>query len=256
MKFLVASDIHTEFKKLHRIPDLPPASEYDAVLLAGDIGMGMSGIEWAVDFFPGDKDIIYIPGNHEYYRNHYQRLCEAFRDHKYANVRVLNPGVVIYADCIVIGATLWSQLKFHDQEDISDLARRSIADFHVIGADPNITWDVDIHTRTHAAEVQYICERLDEFSQSPKQIIVATHFLPSRQFTHPKYHGSSLNAYFASDLDWIMEDYKPSKWICGHTHDAYKGIHPSGTELICNPFGYPGENASEQVKWEIINAGF
>jgi len=44
---------------------LPQANSADVVVLAGDIGVGAQGLEWARDLF--DVPVIYVCGNHEYH---------------------------------------------------------------------------------------------------------------------------------------------------------------------------------------------
>lgn len=61
MKLHVLSDLHTELADFS-----PPATDADVVILAGDIGVGFGGIEWASHRFP-DAFVVYIPGNHEFY---------------------------------------------------------------------------------------------------------------------------------------------------------------------------------------------
>ena len=61
MQLYVASDIHIEFEDF-----VPPTIDADVVVLAGDIGVGTSGVEWAARHYP-ELCVIYVPGNHEYY---------------------------------------------------------------------------------------------------------------------------------------------------------------------------------------------
>ena len=61
MKIHILSDLHTEFAEFS-----PPDTDADVVVLAGDIGVGLGGIEWAASKFP-KVPVIYVPGNHEYY---------------------------------------------------------------------------------------------------------------------------------------------------------------------------------------------
>jgi predicted phosphodiesterase len=63
MKLHILSDLHTEFADF-----APSATGADIVILAGDIGVGFGGVEWAARRFP-ETPVIYVPGNHEFY-NH------------------------------------------------------------------------------------------------------------------------------------------------------------------------------------------
>ena len=59
------SDLHLEFRDNHGfIPDDVGA---DVLVLAGDIHLGTGALEWLHEFAHRYQDIIYFPGNHEYY---------------------------------------------------------------------------------------------------------------------------------------------------------------------------------------------
>lgn len=64
MKLHILSDLHFEFQKW---PARIDVNEIDAdlTILAGDIGVGLQGIQWALDHFR--RPVIYVMGNHEYY---------------------------------------------------------------------------------------------------------------------------------------------------------------------------------------------
>ena len=59
MKIQFFSDIHLEFGEF----DIP-ATDADVIVAAGDIGVGLQGIEWLKRF---NRPTIYVAGNHEYY---------------------------------------------------------------------------------------------------------------------------------------------------------------------------------------------
>ena len=63
MKIHILSDIHLEFGKWRRTQDVN-AIDADVTILAGDIGVGLSGIDWALTF---RRPVIYVLGNHEFY---------------------------------------------------------------------------------------------------------------------------------------------------------------------------------------------
>ena len=74
MRIHVLSDLHTEMDSY-----LPHQVESDIVVLAGDIGSGAKGIEWAKHIWP-DQEIIYVLGNHEYYHMERMATLQAMRD--------------------------------------------------------------------------------------------------------------------------------------------------------------------------------
>jgi predicted phosphodiesterase len=64
MKLAIYSDLHCQFETW--VPPLE-AAYADVVILAGDIHIGIKGLIWAREHFK--QPIIYVTGNHEYYRN-------------------------------------------------------------------------------------------------------------------------------------------------------------------------------------------
>ena len=63
MRLHILSDLHLEFGKV-KIPE----TDADVIVLAGYIHVGSKGISWARKQFP-DKPVIYVLGNHEFYRH-------------------------------------------------------------------------------------------------------------------------------------------------------------------------------------------
>lgn len=67
MKLHIFSDLHTEFADFS-----PPDSDADVVILAGDIGVGLGGIEWAANKFP-KTPVIYVPCDYDLFKT--QIIC-------------------------------------------------------------------------------------------------------------------------------------------------------------------------------------
>jgi predicted phosphohydrolase len=260
VRFLVGSDLHTEFYKTtekanRAFPALPPAADYDAVLLAGDIGIGVFGAKWALQYFPEDKPIIYIPGNHEYYQQpegvtNVDVLLGAQAVYSQRRLWYLNPGVWANDGVIVIGAALWTAFRLKGYpEALSDesLFSRSINDFRLIHNSKQSRYFTpqdsrDLYT-THYA---FIEKQIATYAGKLK-IVVMTHWVPSQVCIDPRYANDRLNPYFTNDCDDLMD--KVKLWVYGHTHSRADQVHPLGARLLGNPFGYPNENPG--FTWKI-----
>jgi predicted phosphodiesterase len=83
MKIHILSDLHTEFSDFD-----PPETDADVVVLAGDIGVGAGGIEWAARQYP-KVPVVYVPGNHEFYGHEVGDMDRLF-DAASANIHVLS----------------------------------------------------------------------------------------------------------------------------------------------------------------------
>jgi hypothetical protein len=95
MKLHILNDLHIEFGDF-----VPPATDADVVILAGDIGVGLGALPWVDRCFP-DKPVIYVPGNHEYY-HHDLNLIEAMKHEAPEHVHVPDNDAVE-----IIGAASW-----------------------------------------------------------------------------------------------------------------------------------------------------
>ena len=73
MRIHVLSDLHIEIASYQ-----PQPVECDVVVLAGDIGNHVRGIEWGRYTWP-DKEILYVPGNHEFYRRERTETLQQMR---------------------------------------------------------------------------------------------------------------------------------------------------------------------------------
>lgn len=255
MKILIASDLHNEFRRRSNLlPGLPDPEVYDVVVLAGDIGSGAEGAFWATEFFPENKPIIYVNGNHEYYHHSLAGLKEAqeLLSENRPNLHVLNPGTIRIDGVTFIGATMWSDLNLRGYEPISySRVESQIADFYMIKAGEEV-FSAKKMVEIHHDEINFI---YDELNNSDGPCVVVTHFVPSQRCIHPRFAGSSLNPYFTNDCEWLMENphYDLPLWIAGHTHDRYDLVPPEthNTRIVLNPRGYPGEN-SEAFEWKIV----
>lgn len=254
MKILILSDMHREFNwKNHPLPVLPDSDEYDAIVFAGDIGVGTAGIDWAVSFGDPSKPKVYINGNHEFYQQDYNLLRVRQKNMVLpSNFHLLDPGVVEIGEYVFIGATLWSNLVLGQLRPDPRQVGYSISDFRLItNNEQGRYFSTDDMCKAHNKEVNFIYNALA--THAGKKCVVVTHFLPSADCVSPRYKGDSLNAYFASDCDWLMDDpaFNIPLWIAGHTHDRMVINHRSGTEIVIHPLGYPAENPTP-YKWKIV----
>jgi Icc-related predicted phosphoesterase len=247
MRILYFSDLHMEFPKMgsHLLPPLPDPSEYDVVVAAGDISYELQGVRWLDRFFPNDKPIIFVPGNHEYYTNDFDEVSAAFDSYE-GRVQILDPGQIEIDGYTFLVATMWSDLKLKGYRDLDDWeVKRGIADFKW-GFTPARMRNI------HAKERLYIERRLAKQAAEglSDKTVVVTHFVPTQLCVNPKWQGSPLNPYFTNDQDDLMERFKPAAWIFGHTHDRFDIIHPSGVHVVGNPHGYVRETPN--FEWKIL----
>jgi len=102
--------LHIEFEDF-----APPATDADVVILAGDIGVGIGGMQWAEARFPG-RPVIYVPGNHEFY-HHDLTLIDELKVEAPDYIHVLNDDQVVIDDVRFLGSILWTDFALFGEAD-------------------------------------------------------------------------------------------------------------------------------------------
>lgn len=81
--------------------------------------------------------------------------------------------------------------------------------------------------------------------------VLVTHHLPSYRSVAPNFGGHPLNPCYASNLDGLIERYKPALWIHGHTHMSCD-YQLGATRVVCNPRGYVNHNLNVDFKAGLV----
>jgi Icc-related predicted phosphoesterase len=230
----IFSDLHLEF-----VDWIPPPVAADAIVLAGDISVGLQGVQWARRQFP-ETPVVYVPGNHEFYGARLPDALEELRtEAQRLGVHFLDGDECILGGTRFLGTTLWTDYELYgsapaDLERAMADAAIEMNDFRMIqwtGGEPLAPALV---RDMHLTGVAWLAERLAEPFAGPT--VVVTHHLPHRQCIHPKYEGTRFNPCFASDLDHLVRA-PVALWVHGHTHESIDFL-VNGTRVVCNPRGY------------------
>lgn len=230
MKIHILNDLHIEFADF-QIPE----TDADVIVLAGDIGVGLGGLDW-LQTQKVHKPIIYVPGNHEYYEHDINLLSE-MRDRAAENVYILNENVVKIDNVRFLGCTLWTDFEFLGETDkyfAIQHARKNMADFSVIKNNGKVFTPED-SIAFHNQSRDWLKAMLGEYFDG--KTVVVTHHAPSSGSVHSRYTNNLLNPAFASNLEYLMDGSRVSLWLHGHMHDAFD-YEVYGTRVVCNPRGY------------------
>ena len=248
IKIALMSDIHGEFYR--STPDwLPPLpKEADVLVLAGDIHVGNTAIDLVTRISNAlpDTVILYVAGNHEFYKQHYENTLANFRS-AFANnpkIHFLENDAVTIGEFHFFGATLWTgfdpYLEGATLIDTMTNARNQISDFHYIATgqdrrlfNPADARDIYLNTK----------KAIDAFlnKHDPRKSVVITHFPPSLELRNPNFRKIDLTtSYFSANCDDLIERYKPRCWLYGHHHWSERRMHFE-TECITNQLCYPAE---------------
>jgi 3',5'-cyclic AMP phosphodiesterase CpdA len=234
MRIRVLSDLHLEFAPF----GVPPA-EADVVVLAGDAAPGMRGLEWARSAF-GDTPVIYVAGNHEFYRHAVPKLSDDLaRQAEGSSVHFLENREVVLHSVRFLGCTLWTDFDlFGERMRSAAAAQVAMNDFRLIRVAPAFRRFGPGDARTiHLRSVRWLHERLSAPFAGPT--VVVTHHAPSPRSLAPERRDDPLSAAYATDLEWMM-DGSAALWIHGHTHHCVD-YELGGTRILSNQRGYPGE---------------
>jgi predicted phosphodiesterase len=246
MKIRILSDLHLEFGNLiiTRLPD-----DHDTILvLAGDIHVGMKGLDFVDEMCERFKHVVYVLGNHEFYgtyvqitRDNWQVVAQAK-----ANLTVMDNSYIILDDVLFLGGTLWTDVNKGDWF-AKQRVKKGMHEFNGTIKHFNVEDAIYEHKITKEFILNTMCKFPD------MKTVVVTHHMPHEECIMPPFAGSTLNPAFAcTDMEeaFVLE---PGLWIYGHTHMP-TDINYNKTRLVCNPRGYCGyEHVSEYNQELVIN---
>lgn len=238
MKLRLLSDLHTEGCSFHY-----ERLDEDILILAGDIGVAQQAVNW-IKALPKDLEIIYVPGNHEYYKHNFEKVNSLFEtEFEDTNITLLNNRVLVYKNVRFIGTTLFSDFGLYGEVEKIRAefdSKRGINDFRFIytgEGEQESFWSVQNCKDQFYKSEQFLKEVLKIPFEG--KTVVITHFCPSEQSVHQRFKTSSITPFFASNCEHLMGF--SDLWLHGHTHDSFE-YEIKGTKVVCNPRGYGSEN--------------
>lgn len=235
MKIQILSDIHIEFESFEI-----DFSDADVVVLAGDIHIGDKGIKWAIENIP-DIPVIYVLGNHEYYKQVYPKLIRKLRPLcQGTNVHLLENDSIVIESVEFFGCTLWTDFELLENPRVAGYeCQQVMTDFKKIRIEPNYSKlrSIDV-ALINKKSLIWLGEALKQ-STAPKKVVVS-HHAPSILSVPDRYKTDIVSSAYASNLDSFVAASNADLWVHGHLHESsdYK-IGP--VRVVCNPRGYPGE---------------
>lgn len=255
MKILVLADLHldeiTDKKLLRTLGEeiARAGSEADALIIAGDLTEQAAhrwpgAIKWLGAHFPTAKTVI-LPGNHDYYGGNLDsldaeldRICRE-EGCAFGQCRRMELG-----DTRILMTTLWTDLRLFEAEGEAAVEdslwnARMMPDYGygaILIGDPEREIEPEDTVAVHEHQKSWL---IAELAKPWSGItVVITHHAPSAAVSGAM---SPLSPCFASDLDDLIERYRPDAWVFGHTHRPAELWMPGGTLLPNVSIGYEQE---------------
>jgi len=265
-RLLSVSDLHLEFyaDQTEAWPVVLPQPDPDALLvLNGDIQLWRYGGKFKasspvftlLSFLSTQfRAVIYVPGNHEYYRG----LAGHYYDNKFRqyvaelqldNVFLLNNDQLLLngGEARLLGSTLWTSMD--DRNPLFELqvsrsansGRSPLNDFNYVRFTDDKTSFPKLNVRSvrklHTRSVLYLKEQL--LTPFEGETFVATHHLPSYDLVQEDFKGHPLTPAYAEALDDLVA--YADLWFFGHSHVVTdRVLEHVDTRAVSNAAGYKG----------------
>lgn len=259
MKIRVESDLHPDIAHNAYVPLVDV--ECDVIVVAGDAtSPATQALPWLRKAYGGDKPIIYVMGNHDFYSDHRSPDTKTTWEWQHNNARrvAADNGVILLSDSSVeidgsggdsvrfIGSTLWTDFSarpaYVSFDDAVRQATRGMNDYKLIKTGAGRSKDTLRPRDTinaHKVSRAYIERELAEPTECPETVVI-THHAPSyRSLLGQGLAFADLDFCYASNLEVLMHGPNaPSIWIHGHIHKNRDYII-GNTRIVANPRGYP-----------------
>lgn len=221
MKIRIISDIHLEYG--HNF-DISYCGE-KLLIIAGDLSdynyryESLRIIRNYIELT--NNKVLYILGNHEYYKSTIDETNLFWNNNDIDNLIVFNsPKAVVIDNINFIGCTLWTSL---DDGKSSNYAIQTLNDFIYIKNfnPPNY---IDLH--------RYAVHGIENLIRKDMKNILISHHLPTDKSIKSIYKDSFTRSCLYSNLK-ALDNF--SVCIHGHVHDSYDYCI-NDSRIICNPY--------------------
>ncbi|MBY6203186.1 metallophosphoesterase [Maritalea mobilis] len=235
----------------------------DLLIVAGDIvnnpRQNWTGALREIAEYILPRDVVIIPGNHDYYRFHLNGDDELRRLTGSVGMRFAQKNEIRIGTVRIFCCTLWTDFAFNDDaEGGAAAARLGLNDYVQITTGQSL--DVasgyrrqilpeDV-LRVNEDHLAWLTERLHSphFAGPDGTTLVVTHHGPSPATAVGEI--DHLTPAFHSNLDPLILETAPDAWLFGHSHRRCQAM-VGKTDVRCVSIGYPFEwnpRSREEIK--------
>ena len=205
MRIQILSDLHIEAAPYH-----PQPTQADVIVLAGDIGNGVAALDWARQAWP-QQEIIFVPGNHEYYGGLWPDAAQAMRGRaQQLGIHFLDQDRLRLGSVDFLGATLWTDFAIYESapshcpswsvEEAMQQSQASMADYRAImqvgSAGELRPLEPKDLAQAHAQARRWLDQSLKASDAEFRCVI--PHHLPHYDSVSPRFDAAPTNPSFVS----------------------------------------------------------
>lgn len=248
MKLQLYSDLHLEQGYFF----IPPETDADVIILAGDIAVGAAGLEYAASLIRlHQKPVIYVPGNHEFYHHDLHSLRHEMQSiaRKEPQLHLLDNATLILGNVRFIGSTLWTDYQLNErfgQSANMAFIERFLNDHRFIHIGENKFSTMDA-LALHQQAKRYLTAELSKPFDG--KTVVVTHHAPSLDCHHPGFTLDNMAAAFVTDCDALLSH--ANVWCYGHTHANVDTVI-NGCRVVSNQKGYLREQLPAAFQKSLV----
>lgn len=248
MKLQLFSDLHLE----HGAVFVPQQNATDVIILAGDIHIGLQGLEYAVSLIDTlDKHVIYVPGNHEFFWHDVLELRSQMQHfaRQHPRLHVLDNSQITLQGVRFIGSTLWTDYMI-DQRFPMDKNQKIAAMY--LKDHRLIQYGQRRFSPQDALQLHLECKAfLSKALSQPfaGKTVVVTHHAPSLACAHPYFGFNKLAGAYISDCDALLK--QADLWCYGHTHGNVDFVIEN-CRVISNQKGHIRERLPQAFRADLV----
>jgi predicted phosphodiesterase len=250
----IVSDLHLEFPEnrewLRRNPLIPKG---DVLLIAGDTicDKYKKKAKSFYDKISKDfKQIISVPGNHEYYHGIIDYAYPFYKNKISENHIRLNNQSIVIDNVKFIVTTLWSKVP----EEMKSAVHQGLNDYHLIFHKNlyNEKFNISVEDTNNYFEMSLTFLKSELIKPFTGKKVVMTHHLPSYNCISQNHLQNHLNSAYASNINsLILDNPDIDTWFCGHSHDLNLTCIGK-TRIIRNPLGYVSMGEEKDFKRDFV----
>lgn len=243
MKLWVFSDLHRDYQGWP-----PPAAPHaDVCVVAGDVGERLlRSLEWLRDTVATHMPVVFVAGNHEFYRTGLTEVLREARDRagEFPGVHFLDDGELVLGGVRFLGCSLWTDFALDGPGAVNPAiahARALMNDYRRVKWSklPYRRFTPELSRALHFRSRAFLDAALGKPFDGPT--VVVTHHAPHPNSLEQTQAASRVDAAYASDMSELMLRHHPDLWLHGHVHRSVD-YRVGDTRVLSNPRGYGDEN--------------